>query len=54
MRLMDGSNRYRFSDNPDSLAEWESARATFAPSRSTGGPSTTQPPQPGGEIKPAA
>ena len=54
MRLMDGSNRYRFSADPDSLAEWESARATFAPSRSAGGPSTNQPPPQGGEIKPAA
>ena len=62
MRLMDGSNRYRFSGNPDTLAEWESARNTFAPSRSsggqadgrTGGPSTTPPQSPGGEIKPAA
>ena len=53
MRLMDGSNRYRFSADPDSLAEWESARATFAPSR-TAVPPTTPPPLPGGEIKPAA
>jgi hypothetical protein len=53
MRLMDGSNRYRFSADPDSLAEWESARATFAPSR-TAVPPTTPPPSPGGEIKPAA
>jgi len=50
VRLMDGSNRYRFSTAPESLAEWESARNTVGPARST----TTQPPQPSGEIKPAA
>jgi hypothetical protein len=54
MRLMDGSNRYRFSGDPDSLAEWESARSTFAPSRSTGGPSSTPSQPQGGEIKLAA
>jgi hypothetical protein len=54
MRLMDGSNRYRFSDNPDSLAEWESARTTFAPSRSGNQPTSPQTPPPAGEIKPAA
>jgi hypothetical protein len=48
MRLMDGSNRYRFSGDADSLAEWESARNTFGPARSR------TPPPAGGEIKPAA
>jgi hypothetical protein len=52
VRLMDGLNRYRFSSDPDSLAQWESARNTFGPARSSGGPST--PSSPGGEIKPAA
>jgi hypothetical protein len=36
-RLMDGLNRYRFADDADSLAEWESSSNTFGPPRSTGG-----------------
>lgn len=52
VRLMDGTSRYRFEADPDSLAKWESARATFAPQRG----SNDVPPSPsaGGEIKPAA
>jgi hypothetical protein len=61
VRLMDGSNRYRFSGQPDSMAEWESARNTVGPARSsggqadgrTGGQSTTPPASPAGEIKAA-
>jgi hypothetical protein len=48
VRLMDGLNRYRFAEDPNSLAEWESASNTFGPPRSGG-----QTPS-GGEIKPAA
>jgi hypothetical protein len=58
-RLMDGINRSRFSEDPDSLAQWESASNVIGPARTggqsdgrTGGPSI--PPSPGGEIKPAA
>jgi len=47
VRLMDGLNRYRFAEDPEALASWQSAINTFAP-RSGG-----QPPR-GGEIKPAA
>jgi hypothetical protein len=61
MRLMDGSNRYRFSGNPDALAEWESARNTFAPSRQGSGAAGQRgsndvppPTSAGDEIKPAA
>ena len=62
VRLMDGSNRYRFSNTPESLAEWESARNTIGPPRSSGGPadgriggpSTTPSQSQEGEIKPAA
>jgi hypothetical protein len=61
MRLMDGSNRYRFSGDPDSLAEWESARNTFGPTRAGSGTAGQRgsddvplPPSAGGEIKPAA
>lgn len=68
-RLMDGLNRYRFAENADSLAEWESASNTVR--RRGSGASTEQSsegtaeqeggngtapntPPPGGEIKPAA
>jgi hypothetical protein len=60
VRLMDSSSHHRFSSSPESLAEWESARNTLSPRATaradgrTGGPSTTQPPPTGGEIKPAA
>jgi hypothetical protein len=36
VRLMDGTNRYRFSDDAEALAAWESASNTFAPARSGG------------------
>jgi hypothetical protein len=53
VRLMDGANRYRFAEDAEALAAWESAINTFAPSRSSGKPSPETPPA-GGEIKPAA
>ena len=45
VRLMDGLNRYRFADDPNSLAEWESASKVVGPPRSSGGkpvPSTSE------------
>ncbi len=51
VRLMDGTNRFRFADDAEALAAWESAINTFAPSRSSGQSIT---PLPDGEIKPAA
>jgi hypothetical protein len=62
VRLMDGANRYRFTEDAEAIAAWESAINTFAPSRSGGQPdrrsgensqSPATPPQ-AGEIKPAA
>ena len=44
VRLMDGTNRYRFSDDPNALAEWENASNLVGPPRSSGGnsvPSTS-------------
>ena len=39
VRLMDGLNRYRFADDANSLAEWESASNTVGRSGGrTGGP----------------
>jgi hypothetical protein len=35
VRLMDGLNRYRFANDSDSLAEWESTSNTFGPPRSS-------------------
>jgi hypothetical protein len=54
VRLMDGLNRYRFANDPESLAAWESASNTFGPPRP--GVKSTSPDTPpqGGEIKPAA
>jgi hypothetical protein len=49
VRLMDGSNRYRFAEDPESLAQWETASNLEWPRRTSSG----TPPQ-GGEIKPAA
>jgi hypothetical protein len=53
VRLMDSANRYRFPDDADARAAWQSASTTFAPSRS-GGQATPPLPSQGGEIKPAA
>ena len=57
VRVMDGLNRVRFANDAESLAAWESASNTLGPARSAGikpTPSPSQPPQSGGEIKPAA
>jgi hypothetical protein len=62
VRLMDGTNRFRFAEDAEALAAWESAINTFAPSRSGGlansrsGGNSKSPDTPaeGGEIKPAA
>jgi hypothetical protein len=62
VRLMDGINRSRFSEDPDSLAQWESASNVVGPPRGDSGEarkrgSTEVPPAaplPAGEIKPAA
>ena len=36
VRLMDGANRYRFADDADSLAGWESTSNVIGPPRSGG------------------
>jgi len=60
VRLMDSSNRYRFSGQPESLAEWESARNTVGPrgNGAAGQVGSKEVPPPtapsAGEIKPAA
>jgi hypothetical protein len=36
VRLMHGLNRYRFAHDPESLAEWESARNVIGPAKSEG------------------
>ena len=49
-RLMDGASRYRFGEDPEALAAWESARNVIGPPRAggqahgqTGGPSVGTP-----------
>jgi hypothetical protein len=62
VRLMDGLNHYRFADDAESLAGWESASNVVGPPRSggqadrrTGGQDGSPGAAPqGGEIKPAA
>ncbi len=54
VRLMDGSNRYRFADDPNALAEWESASNVVGPPRAAGKDTSPDTPPQGGEIKPAA
>jgi hypothetical protein len=49
VKVMDGLNRFRFAEDSESLAAWESSSNTFGPPRSTG----LKPPA-GVEIKPAA
>jgi hypothetical protein len=46
-RLMDGINRTRYSEDPDALAQWESASNVIGPPRAAASPQS-------GEIKPAA
>jgi hypothetical protein len=61
-RLMDAINRTRYSENPDALAQWESASNVIGPPRAGGGseggsggaPALPQAPPTGGELKPAA
>jgi hypothetical protein len=49
VKVMDALNRFRFAENAEVLAEWESASNTFGPLRPAG-----PKPETGGEIKPAA
>ena len=57
VRVMDGLNRFRFANDAEYLAAWESASNTLGPARSSGikpAPAPSEPPSSGGEIKPAA
>jgi hypothetical protein len=55
VRLMDGLNRFRFAEDAEALAEWESSSNTFGPGRSTVvKPTAPETPPEGSEIKPAA
>ena len=54
VKVMDGINHVRFTNDSQSLAAWESSSNSFGPLRSTAvKPAPETPPQ-GGEIKPAA
>lgn len=52
VRLMDGLNRFRFANEPESLAAWVSASNTFGPVR-TGGKAVSPGTPAGGAIEPA-
>jgi hypothetical protein len=52
--VMDGLNRYRFMNDSERLAAWESASAVVATPKSTPRPGPEPPPPTGGEIRPAA
>jgi hypothetical protein len=55
VQLMDGLNRYRFENDSESLAAWESASNVFAtPQPAVDKPGSEAPPPSGGEIRPAA
>lgn len=56
VKVMDGFNRYRFAEQGEVLAEWESASNVFGPVRSNGEKSASpgEVPPPGGESRPAA
>ena len=54
VRVMDGLNRYRFMNDPESLAAWESASNVVASPRPAPKPAPQEPPPSGGEIRPAA
>ena len=49
VKVMDGLNRFRFANDPEALAAWESASNTFGPIHAG-----VVKPAAGGEIKPAA
>jgi hypothetical protein len=51
---MDGLNRYRFMNEPELLAGWESASSVLAAPKPTPKPGPDTPPPTGGEIRPAA
>ena len=54
VRVMDGLNRLRFSNDPELLAAWESASNVVAtPKNGTPKPAPGDPPPTGGEIRPA-
>ncbi len=54
VKVMHGLNRFRFANDPDSLAAWESASNTVATPRPTPEVLPQNPPAAGGEVRPAA
>lgn len=52
VRMMDGLNRFRFANDAESLAAWESSSNTFGPVRSSSlKPAPAEPPASEGEVK---
>ena len=54
VKLMNGLNRFRFADDSESLAAWESVSNVFGPPRVAGLKPEPLPQSGGGEIEPAA
>ena len=55
VKVMDGLNRFRFANDPESLAGWESSSNAFGPLRPGAAKTTSQEsPTTSSEIKPAA
>lgn len=54
VQVMDGLNRYRFMNDPELLAAWDSASNVLAAPKTTPNPSPDTTPPTGGEIRPAA
>jgi hypothetical protein len=47
VRLMDGTNRYRLADDPNALAEWDSASNIIGPPKTGGRADAAKPKEPG-------
>lgn len=55
VEIMDGMNRYRFADQPELLAAWETARHVVTGPRTAEEQAEEEPTSPeSGEVKPAA
>ncbi|MBA3443498.1 MAG: hypothetical protein H0T58_01400 [Gemmatimonadales bacterium] len=54
VRVMDALNRFRFADNAESMASWESATATFEGNSTAAKSTLTEKPSASGEVRSVA
>ena len=54
VRVMDGLNRYRFMNDAEALAAWESASTVVGAGKATGAKPEPGDTPPAGEVRPAA